>query len=124
MLFAAGCLAIFLGVAHSILGERLIFKKLRQKAIVPTYGGELFTERQVRILWVSWHLVTLFGAALGSLLCYLSVVNSTQMAFVALLVNFTSIVMFCAALLALVGTKGKHPSWIILMLIGLLAWLT
>ena len=50
MLFAAGCLAFVLGFIHSILGEILIFKRMRDGGIIPTNGGSLLEERHVRIL--------------------------------------------------------------------------
>jgi len=60
-LVIAAALAFFVGLVHSVLGERLIFRRLRQGGLVPTNGGNLLDERHVRILWASWHIVTVFG---------------------------------------------------------------
>lgn len=57
----AAILALLVGVAHSVLGERRIFRNLRRGGLAPTEGGTLLSERQVRILWASWHVLTVFG---------------------------------------------------------------
>ena len=53
----AAALAFLVGLVHSVLGERLIFRRLRQDGFVPTNGGKLLGERDVRILWASWHVL-------------------------------------------------------------------
>lgn len=123
MLITAVIFTFLLGIIHSILGELLIFKKLRHRAIVPTNGGELLAARQVRILWASWHLVTLFGWCLAIILWYLADVNITSSVVYMSLVNAISITMFCGAFLVLFATKGKHPGWVVLTLIGVLTFL-
>jgi len=55
-LFVAGCLSLALGVIHSVMGEILIFRRMRQGRIIPTNGHPVLKERHVRILWASWHL--------------------------------------------------------------------
>jgi len=47
---AAGGLAFMVGLAHSILGERLVFSRMRAAGLVPTQGGTVLLERHVRIL--------------------------------------------------------------------------
>ena len=50
LVLAAGGLALA-GVAHSVLGELLVFRTLRTEGIVPTGGRPVLREWQVRILW-------------------------------------------------------------------------
>ncbi len=123
MLLIAGCLSMLLGIAHSILGEVLIFKKLRNNEIILTNGGDLLAARQVRILWASWHLVTIFGWALAGILFWLSFAENDNVELISGVVDLVSIAMFCGALLVLVGTKGKHPGWFVLTIIAVLSWL-
>jgi len=122
MLFPAGCLAIALGIIHSILGEYLIFQRLREGGVIPTNGGTLLKPKHVRILWASWHLVTVFGWALGSILCWYSLSSSVELTNPIWLTNVITITMLAGAALVLIGTKGRHPGWIILTLISLLTW--
>ena len=60
LLLAAAGLAL-VGLVHSVLGEVLVFRTLRTHGLVPTAGYPVLRERQVRILWASWHLVTVLG---------------------------------------------------------------
>lgn len=118
----AGILALLTGAVHSILGEHLIFRRMRKSGLVPTAGEPLLRERHVRILWASWHVVTVFGWALGAILLRMSV-RSTDPAFHAFVQNTIAIAMFASSLLVLVGTRGKHPGWVGLLCVAVLAWL-
>ncbi|OKY27469.1 MULTISPECIES: hypothetical protein [Thalassotalea] len=124
MLIAAGIFAILLGVIHSILGEWLIFKKLRHNTIVPTQGGTVLAARQIRIIWASWHLVTLFGWSLGAILWTIAFASSSHVDVIAITTNVIAVIMFCSALLVLFATKGKHPGWVVLTLISVLTMLS
>jgi len=66
LLLAAAVLLFFIGVVHSVLGEKLIFIRLRSR--IKDQTSLDLSERHVRILWVSWHLVTLFGLVLVTVL--------------------------------------------------------
>lgn len=55
---AAAALAFATGLAHSVIGEFLIFQRLRKGTVVPTLGGELRRQRHVKILWASSHALT------------------------------------------------------------------
>jgi len=103
LLAIAGYLAIALGLVHSILGERLIFSRWRKTAPdIP---------RQHRgIIWASWHALTLFGAAIGLILIRVPLDVPTLMIIAA--------AMVLAAILVAYGTRGRHPGWIVLSVIG------
>lgn len=118
-LFAAGCLSLALGLIHSVMGEILIFRRMRKGQIIPTNGHPILKERHVRILWASWHLVTIFGWGLGVILLLYSLPNSehTYQLFVE---NTVLLSMLSGALLVLLGTKGKHPGWVVLLAIAIL----
>jgi len=121
-LFSAGCLAFLVGIVHSVLGEILIFRHMRMGTLVPTYGGEILKERRVRILWASWHLVTVFGAGLGVSLIGLSFTSSrfASLDFIELVILFS---MLVSSLIVLAATKGKHPGWVGLLGVAVLIWL-
>lgn len=113
-LLAAAVLAFVVGLVHSVLGERLIFQRLRrspQGGIVPTHGGERLHEKHVRILWASWHALTAFGWGSAAILLWLALPNA-RAAFPALVEWALAVTMFVAAALVFVGTHGKHVGWV------------
>ena len=119
-MFAAGVLAILVGLAHSVLGEILIFNRMRNKGVIPTVGAPLLRERHVRILWASWHVVTVFGCAIGAILLRLAFPSSENVLRI-FVENTIAISMLVSSLLVLVGTKGVHPGWLALLGVAVLS---
>jgi hypothetical protein len=121
-LMAGAILAVVVGGVHSALGEWLIFRRLRVQGLVPTHGGDVLQERQVRILWASWHIATVFGWCIAAILVWLALPSSThehtKTAAMAI-----GLAMLAASFLVLVGTKGKHPGWVGLLGVAVLALL-
>jgi len=122
LLLAAGIIAILVSLVHSVLGEVLIFRKLRDGSLVPTIGKPLLRERNVRIIWASWHIVTLFGWAFGAVFIYLSSGSVKIDASIEMVLNIIACSMFASSLLVLFATKAKHPGWVGLMAVALLCW--
>lgn len=117
---AAGSLLLVIGLVHSALGEILIFNRLRTEGWIPTDGGSALRERQVRILWANWHLVTVLGGLIGVALIWLArrpVDNPVMQVIVSAIVP----TLLAGSALVLVGTKGRHPGWIGLLAVALLA---
>jgi hypothetical protein len=122
-IFIAGILAIIVGAAHSVLGEILIFRQMRVSGIIPTNGAPLLKERHVRILWASWHIVTVFGWAFAAVMMRLAFPTDNDL--LQTFVKHTIIAsMLVSALLVLLGTKGMHPGWLGLAGVAVLVWLT
>ena len=119
-MFAAGALAILVGLVHSVLGEILIFNRMRNKGVIPTVGAPLLRERHVRILWASWHVVTVFGCAIGAILLRLAFPFSENVLKI-FVENTIAISMLVSSLLVLVGTKGMHPGWLALLGVAVLS---
>lgn len=122
---SAGILCIFLGIAHSVIGEYLIFHPRRKgNSLVPTAGGKELRERHLRILWATWHLATVFGAGFGLLLIQVSYIpNAIDTEFIGFLIIAIQYVMLAGSLLVLVATRGKHPGWFVLLCIAILLWI-
>lgn len=119
-LLIAGILCFLLGITHSILGEYLIFNKKRNKgSLVPSKKNAALKERHLRILWATWHLASIFGWCIGVILVHHSMQNQNSNTSSIIYLSIIS-TMFLSSLLVLIGTKGKHPGWIILMIIGIL----
>lgn len=122
-LVAAAVIAFLVGLVHSVLGEKLIFQRLRVGArLVPTKGGGGLGEGHVRILWASWHIVTVFGWCIGAVLLRLSLPAAT-----AGLAGFVAFAFAIAALagsaLVFIGTRARHPGWVGLLAITVCVWL-
>jgi len=121
-LFISGILCFFLGIVHSFLGEYLIFKNKRKKGnLVPLKGGVELKERHLRILWATWHLASVFGWCIGAILIKIALSKNLQnIEFVNFILQAIVYAMGMSSLLVLIGTKGKHPGWIVLLIIGIL----
>lgn len=120
MFIAAGAIALFTGVGHSVLGEILIFRHLRSSGLVPTMAAPPLRERHVRIIWATWHLASVFGWAFAGILLRLAIAPDGSPS--ALIVSAVVFANLAGSLLVLIGTKGKHPGWIALLLVALLTW--
>lgn len=118
----AGVLCVVLGLIHSTLGEVLIFNPKRHKGrIVPTKRTPGLREKHLRIIWATWHLASVFGWCIGAILVKTSFIQHELSSKVIDIIIQSSIYgMFAGSLLVLAGTKGRHPGWIVLLLIGIL----
>jgi len=120
---AAAALVCVVGLVHSVLGEILIFRRLRQPGrLVPTRGGTLLGEGHVRILWASWHIVTVFGWAIGALLLRMAWPSDLE-SVAAFAADTFALSALAASALVLFGTRAKHPGWIGLLAIAVCTWL-
>lgn len=120
LLLAAAGLAL-VGLAHSVFGEILVFKPLRAQRRVPTAGARVLRERHVRILWGSWHLVTLLGWALSALLWRLGT-SAFDAALALWVTDVVGMATLASGVLVFVATRGNHPAWFALMSIAALVW--
>ena len=114
-LFSAAILMIIVGLVHSVLGERLIFNRLRDVGLIPTVGGSHLRERHVRILWATWHFASVLGWAAAIILLY-----AANTAVPMLVIHALVAAAAAGGILVLVGTRGQHPGWIALLVVALL----
>ena len=119
-LLAAGMLMIAIGAVHSVLGELLIFHRLRSGGIVPRLAPQPLRERHLRILWASWHLGSVLGWGFAALLIVLAA--SSDLPSVALLVRIIAGATLICSALVLFATRGRHPGWLGLLIAAALAW--
>jgi hypothetical protein len=108
---AASALLFLVGLIHSVLGEILIFRRMRRGSVIPAHGGELLRERHARILWAAWHVVTVMGWGIAAILLWIAFPAAERpvLSFVAGIAIASTL---AGSLLVLVGTEGKHPAWI------------
>jgi hypothetical protein len=84
-------------------------------------GAPPLRERNIRIIWATWHLATVFGFAIAGILFWLGLADTNQ----PLKPVVVSAIIFAylgGSILVLIGTKGRHPGWIALLLVSALTW--
>ena len=118
-LVSAGILSIVVGLVHSILGEFLIFKNLRNRSLIPNVSVPPLRHKHIQILWATWHLASIFGFAMGTILIQLAIASENSV----LTIHSIALSMFLASALVFCATKGKHPGWAGLLGVAVLCWL-
>jgi hypothetical protein len=115
LLSAAGLL-VLIALAHSVIGEWRIFRHLRRAGrIVPTNGGTLLREFQVRILWGTWHMLSAMGLGLAAVLVWLAE-PAAQAASGGRVEWCVALAAAASGLLVLVSNHGRHPAWVALFI--------
>lgn len=114
----AGLLAFIIGLAHSVLGERYILIRLFKRELPRLFGSDLFTKQTLRF---AWHLTTAawWGMAVIFVALALREVDNTSV----IVVNIIAITFLVSAVVSLFGSRGRHFSWIVFILIAVFAWL-
>lgn len=112
LLLIAGCLSLLLGLAHSLLGERLIFRSWRK-------SPPAIPRRHQNIIWASWHIVSFLGFGIGGALIWVSHFPDLVLALKPALINLI-ISFVLSGVLVLYATRGKHPGWMVLLVIAVL----
>jgi hypothetical protein len=120
VLIVAAAIAVLTGIVHSVLGERLIFSQLRQGTFVPALGAPPLRARNVRILWATWHLASVFGWAFAAVL--FGMAASPEAPIKQLVVQAIVVANAGGSILVLVGTRGRHPGWVALGTVAVLTW--
>ena len=123
LLAAAGALTVVVGLVHSILGETMIFRRMRTGSVAPTHGGKLIGEGHVRIIWASWHIVTLFGWLMAAIL-FRAAASAEHAQSYGVVLSGIALTMFVGGLLVLIATKARHPGWAGLFGVSVLIWLS
>lgn len=120
---AAAALASIVGLVHSVLGEIMIFRRMRKPGrAVPTDGGAILTGPNVRILWASWHVLTVFGWGMAAILIRQAQPVARGLGDGAI-EQAIMVSMLLGSVLVLIATKARHPGWVGLLGVALLVWL-
>ncbi|UXI70121.1 hypothetical protein [Tahibacter amnicola] len=114
-LMTAGLLMIGIGAIHSSLGEWLIFRHVRARGVAAHLPAPPLAERHVRILWATWHIVTVMGWMIAAVLIRVSRSDADLRSF---LLDAIFVATAASAVLVLLGTRGRHPGWIGLGLVA------
>jgi len=109
---------VLVAFVHSVLGERYILVRLFRRNDLPKlFGTDDFTRRTLRF---AWHITSVMGLGLAAILVMLDSPGDTFTRRTAEIVAAT-----CAlsGLVALAGSRGRHPAWIAFLAIAVLTWL-
>jgi hypothetical protein len=112
--FVAASILIVTGIVHSSQGERLIFRRMRKAGLIPTDGGTVLRESFVRILWASWHILSVLGFAMAWMLATMGLTH-TRDVLATTVAQSIALALFVSAALVFFGTKGRHLGWAALL---------
>jgi hypothetical protein len=116
-LLAAAILIGLLGLVHSVLGERYILIRLFRRTDLPRlFGSDLFTRRTLRF---AWHLTTVVWFGIAAVFVHLAGPNPFGTARLGAIFAVTAL---ASAIVALVGSRGRHPAWAVFLAIAALSW--
>lgn len=118
-LLIAGLLSVMIGLAHSVLGERLLLGPLFRHGDLPKLlGSGSFARRTLRF---AWHLTTVLLAAIGAIVMALSTASLDPQAMWILRV--LAVTFAACSLVSLIGARAKHFSRWVFLIIAALLWL-
>ncbi len=115
LLYLAAVLALALGIAHSVLGEKYILIRLFRRDDLPRlFGSADFTIRTLRF---AWHLTTIAWSGFAALL-----IVQTQEDLAGATLRIVGGTFLISGLLTLIASRGKHLAWVVMFCIGGIAW--
>jgi len=114
----AAILTLLMAITHSLMGEKYFLVQLFQRDYPPELMGAKFVNRTIRI---AWHLTSISWAAAGIILIVLAL--NPVMPMGGIFARIIAVCFLLSALLSAIGSHGRHLSWIIFVLIAVLAWL-
>lgn len=115
-LLAAAALTVFIGAAHSYLGERYLLIRLFRREDLPRLAGSVeFTKQTLRL---AWHITTVLAFGFAALLFVLA--NGTLES--AVVAKIIAVTIGSSGVVSLLFSRGRHLSWIVFFAIAVLAW--
>jgi hypothetical protein len=115
----AALLTLTIGLAHSWLGERYILMRLFRRQNIPhLFGSDAFTKRTLRF---AWHLTTVVWCGAAALLLVLA--SYPHDASARMSSGVIAVTFLVSGVIALVGSRGRHLSWVVFLLIAGLVWM-
>jgi len=118
MLLVAGLLSALIGIAHSVLGEKLVLGPLFRRGDLPRLLGSTTFARQT--LRFTWHLTTVLLLGIGAAVIDLSLAPLEPQS--ACTIHVLAITLVVCSLLSLIGARARHFSWWVFLIIAVLLW--
>ncbi|MCC2605827.1 hypothetical protein [Planctobacterium marinum] len=114
--YGAAILLVAIAAAHSYLGERFILSRLFTRTNLPKLlGSDDFTKRTLRF---AWHITSVAWLGFAAIIVCMSHPGAENLSVIHIIAA-TFAVHF---LISLLGSGGKHLSWIVFGLISVLLW--
>jgi hypothetical protein len=114
LMYLAAGLLVCVAFVHSYFGERYILMRLFKRENLPKlFGSDDFTMKTLRF---AWHVTSIAWLGIAGIIVSLAQPELDK----AALLNIIAVTFGIHFLIALLGSKGKHLSWVVFLLIGLL----
>lgn len=113
--YLGATLLIALAIGHSVLGEKYILIRLFRRDDLPKlYGGTAFTKNTLRF---AWHVTSVAWLGFALILIHLASGSLSE----SVIGNVIAATFLVHGLVALVGSRAKHFSWPVFLVIGIAA---
>jgi len=128
-LVIAAMLTVGVGVAHSVLGERYIIRRLLRRNDLPK--TDAFTRQTIRFAWhlttIAWFglaaVLALIGGRLGDPAPTTAVLQSGDPLDTVRAVGAVIATTFAASgVVTVIATRGRHLAWIVFLVIAALVF--
>jgi len=119
-LLISSALLALTAVVHSVVGEKLLLIPLQKVDGLPAVGGSTRVARET--LRFAWHVTSVLGIGIAVILFYYASVPklAPDQIYVVRVLSLTCQASF---VVAIVGSRARHPSWIVFLLVSILIWL-
>ena len=119
-LVASGILTILMAIAHTVAGEMLILIPLQKAEGLPAVRGSIRTTKAT--LRFTWHVTSVFGIGIAFIFFYYSGLTefNPEQIYILRILSLTFLVSF---VVAIVGSRARHPSWAVFIFVSILTWL-
>ena len=120
-LIISGILTALMAIVHSVVGEILILIPLQKAEGLPAVRGSVRTTRST--LRFTWHVTSVFGIGIAFIFFYYSrftEFNSEQI----YILRTLSLTFLASFVVAIVGSRARHPSWAVFIFVSILTWLS
>jgi hypothetical protein len=111
-LYLAAFLTFFIGITHSVLGEKYILIRLFKRDNLPKLlGGSEFTQLTLRF---AWHITTIAWWGFAAILIMLAEKSFTYQN----LAMVIAVTFLTSALITIIISKGRHYAGFVFLFIG------
>ena len=117
MVLMAAALAIFIGIVHSVLGEKYILMRLFRQSLPQLFGDDRFTRQTLRFVWHVTSVAWAGFAVVLMLIHFEGISRSSLLLSIGTTFAITTII-------ALLASRGRHLSWIVFGAIAVICYVS
>jgi hypothetical protein len=116
LLYFAAFMTFFIGIVHSVLGEKYILIRLFKRGNLPRLlGGTEFTQLTLRF---AWHITTIAWWGFAAILIMLAEQSFTYQN----LAMVIAVTFLASAAIAITMSKGRHYAGFVFLFIGTISF--